>query len=62
MPPPTKGASQESTGYDVYDLYDLGEFKREGHESERTKYGTKKELEECYKALKDNGVSFRDDL
>jgi len=57
LPPPTKGASFESTGYDIYDLWDLGEFKREGHEGERTKYGTKQELMDCYKALKDNGVS-----
>lgn len=42
IPPCTKGAGQGSVGYDVYDLYDLGEFDQKG--TVRTKYGTKQEL------------------
>lgn len=38
LPPAYKGASgSESVGYDVYDLFDLGEFDQKG--SVATKYG-----------------------
>lgn len=33
---------QDSVGYDIYDVYDLGEFDQKG--SRATKYGTKEEL------------------
>ncbi len=39
LPPAYKGTSQFDVGYDVYDLYDLGEFDQKG--AVRTKYGTK---------------------
>jgi len=43
LPPMHKGKDGAlSSGYDVYDLYDLGEFDQKG--SIRTKYGTKEEL------------------
>jgi alpha-amylase len=42
LPPAYKGTEgANSVGYDVYDLYDLGEFRSKG--SVRTKYGTKDE-------------------
>ncbi|GAA5037398.1 alpha-amylase [Marivirga lumbricoides] len=43
IPPATKAdGGSNSVGYDIYDLYDLGEFDQKG--SIRTKYGTKEEL------------------
>ncbi|HMG66526.1 MAG TPA: alpha-amylase, partial [Chitinophagaceae bacterium] len=43
LPPPYKGGSGKgSVGYDVYDLFDLGEFKQQG--TIATKYGRKKEF------------------
>lgn len=51
LPPACKAAAgKHSVGYDVYDLYDLGEFDQKG--SVRTKYGTKEELLEAVQALK----------
>ena len=42
LPPAYKGAGgPASVGYDVYDMYDLGEFDQKG--AVRTKYGTKAE-------------------
>ncbi len=55
LPPASKGAmGGMSVGYDAYDLFDLGEFDQKG--SVRTKYGTKEELLEAVKSLKDNGI------
>lgn len=55
LPPAYKGASgAKSVGYDVYDLYDLGEFDQKG--SVRTKYGTKEEYLEAVRALHSAGV------
>lgn len=42
IPPATKAGANPSTGYDVYDLWDLGEFNQKGHVA--TSYGTKDEL------------------
>jgi alpha-amylase len=43
IPPASKGTTGGySIGYDVYDIYDLGEFDQKG--SVRTKYGTREEL------------------
>jgi alpha-amylase len=43
LPPPFKGGTGgESVGYDVYDLFDLGEFDQQG--TVATKYGTKEEF------------------
>jgi alpha-amylase len=41
----------QSVGYDVYDLYDLGEYDQKG--SVRTKYGTKEELLKLVRAAKE---------
>ena len=42
LPPAYKGGGgSKDVGYDVYDLYDLGEFDQKG--SVRTKYGTNHE-------------------
>jgi alpha-amylase len=50
LPPAYKGTEgSHSIGYDVYDLYDLGEFKSKG--SIRTKYGTKAEYLTAIKTL-----------
>lgn len=55
LPPAYKGKEGGSTpGYDVYDLYDLGEFDQKG--SIRTKYGTKEEYIEAVNALHEKGI------
>ena len=42
LPPPYKGGNgRASVGYDVYDLFDIGEFKQQG--TVATKYGTRQE-------------------
>jgi len=42
LPPCGKATGQDSVGYDVYDLYDLGEFDQKG--TIRTRYGFKDDL------------------
>jgi len=54
VPPGCKGSSKEGNGYDIYDLYDLGEFDQKG--SVGTKWGTKEELLKLAHTAKDNGV------
>lgn len=55
LPPAFKAANGGySTGYDVYDLYDLGEFDQKG--TVRTKYGTRQEYEDAIKAIQENGM------
>ena len=55
LPPAYKGASGiDSVGYDVYDMYDLGEFNQRG--DIRTKYGTKEDYLTAIKSLQSNGV------
>ena len=55
LPPANKGASGGyDVGYGTYDLWDLGEFNQKG--TVRTKYGTKKELENAIAALHDEGI------
>jgi alpha-amylase len=51
---PTKAAGQDSVGYDIYDLWDLGEFDQKG--GKPTKYGTKEELCRMIKTARDNGI------
>ncbi|KAK4149463.1 alpha-amylase [Chaetomidium leptoderma] len=43
IPPACKAACARGNGYDVYDLYDLGEFEQKGR-GKGTKWGTKEEL------------------
>lgn len=55
FPPAYKGANGGlSTGYDPYDLYDLGEFDQKG--SVRTKYGTREEYFEAIDAVHKAGM------
>lgn len=55
LPPAYKGAGGGcSVGYDVYDMYDLGEFDQKG--SVRTKYGTKEAYLNAVKAMQENGI------
>lgn len=43
IPPACKASWHTGNGYDVYDLYDLGEFEQKG--SRATKWGSKEELQ-----------------
>jgi alpha-amylase len=61
LPPAFKAASgANSVGYDVYDLYDLGEFDQKG--GIPTKYGTKQEYIEAIKALQAAGIQVIADI
>jgi len=61
LPPAYKGTNGVySIGYDVYDLYDLGEFDQKG--SVRTKYGTKKEYIEAIDAVHSAGMQVYVDI
>ena len=42
LPPPTKGGSVFSVGYDAFDPFDLGDKDQQG--TVRTRYGTKAQL------------------
>lgn len=55
LPPACKGASGDrSTGYDTYDLFDLGEFDQKG--TIRTKYGTRKEYQQAIRDIQAAGM------
>lgn len=55
LPPAAKGmGGKSSVGYDIYDLWDLGEFNQKGTTS--TRYGTRDELESAVSYLNDQGV------
>ncbi|TVY49439.1 Alpha-amylase, partial [Lachnellula cervina] len=54
IPPASKGAWFTSNGYDVYDLYDLGEFQQRG--ARCTKWGTKEELARLVDVANGNGI------
>ena len=61
LPPPYKGKSgQQSNGYDVYDLFDLGEFDQKG--TTRTKFGTKEEYISASKKLHAAGIQIYADI
>ncbi|MBD1393053.1 alpha-amylase [Mucilaginibacter glaciei] len=61
LPPAYKGAAGGySVGYDVYDIYDLGEFDQKG--SVRTKYGTKQQYLDAIQAAKGAGLSVYADI
>ena len=53
-PPACKASSPSGNGYDIYDLYDLGEFDTKG--SVGTKWGTKEELIDACKKADDLGL------
>ena len=55
IPPACKAADgRAGNGYDVYDLWDLGEFEQKG--SRRTKWGSKRELVEMAEEAERYGV------
>ena len=55
LPPAYKGAAgSSSVGYDVYDMYDLGEFDQKG--TVATKYGTREEYLRAVETLQKNGI------
>ncbi len=55
LPPAYKAAAGSySVGYDVYDLYDLGEFYQK--ESIKTKYGSKEEYKNAVLSLQKNNI------
>lgn len=61
LPPAHKGMDGKiSTGYDSYDLYDLGEFDQKG--SVRTKYGTREEFISAVKAAQSAGIQVYVDI
>lgn len=61
LPPACKGTNGiYSSGYDIYDLYDLGEFDQK--KSVRTKYGTKQEYLDAIKAIHKTGMQVYVDI
>ena len=61
LPPAFKGVEgANDSGYSVYDLYDLGEFRQKG--SVRTKYGTKKDYQAAIDALHDKKINVYADV
>ena len=61
LPPAYKGAAgKNDTGYGVYDLYDLGEFRQKG--SVRTKYGTRQEYLAALEELRKKGINVYTDV
>ena len=61
LPPAFKGHSGiNSVGYDLYDLFDLGEFHQK--KTTRTKYGTKDEYLEAIQALQYHGIKVIADI
>ena len=55
LPPPCKGGTGTlSVGYDLYDLFDIGEFNQKG--TIATKYGTKKEFIRAIKKAHENDI------
>lgn len=61
LPPAFKAnAGGMSVGYDVYDLYDLGEFDQKS--SMRTKYGTKQEYIDAVKTVQATGIQVYADI
>ena len=61
LPPAFKAAAGDnSVGYDVYDLYDLGEFDQKG--TVRTKYGTKEEYLQAIKVANEAGIQVYADV
>lgn len=61
LPPAYKSsAGSDGVGYDVYDLFDLGEFDQKG--SVKTKYGTKSQLINAVKTLHKHNVDVMADI
>jgi alpha-amylase len=61
LPPPLKGASGSfSTGYDLFDDYDLGDKDQKG--TRPTRYGSREQLERCTAVMRANGLDVYVDL
>lgn len=61
LPPAFKGLDgPNASGYDAYDLYDLGEFDQKG--SVRTKYGTREAYISAIRALNEKGIGVYADV
>src|SRR5215470_15853271 len=61
MPPPLKGASGSfSSGYDLFDDYDLGAKNQKG--TIPTRYGTREKLQRCAAVMRANGIDVYVDL
>jgi alpha-amylase len=61
LPPPLKGASgSSSSGYDVFDDYDLGSKHQKG--TVPTRYGTREQLQRCAAMMRANGIDLYVDL
>jgi hypothetical protein len=59
--PPLKGASGSfSSGYDLFDDYDLGSKKQKG--TIPTRYGTREQLQRCAAMMRANGIDVYVDL
>ncbi|KAL4909835.1 hypothetical protein BDW74DRAFT_165194 [Aspergillus multicolor] len=54
IPPGCKAMNPSGNGYDIYDLYDLGEFDQKG--SRATKWGTKEELQSFVSRAQDSDI------
>jgi len=54
LPPGCKANNPDGNGYDIYDLWDLGEFDQKG--ARRTKWGSKEELDRLLRTAKDHGI------
>ncbi|KAJ5935753.1 Glycoside hydrolase superfamily [Penicillium verhagenii] len=54
VPPGCKGMDPAGNGYDIYDLFDLGEFDQKGSIS--TKWGSKKELVDFIREARSLGI------
>lgn len=60
LPPAFKANEKNSVGYDVYDLYDLGEFDQKG--AVETRYGSKDEYIAAIEMLHKNGLQVYADV
>ena len=61
FPPAYKGAAgKNSVGYDVYDMYDLGEFDQKGSIS--TKYGFRDEYLAAVEVFQKHGIKVLSDV
>ncbi|KAA6411902.1 MAG: putative glucan 1 [Lasallia pustulata] len=54
IPPGCKASSPQGNGYDIYDLYDLGEFDQKG--GKPTKWGSKEELMQLVEKAQEVGM------
>ena len=54
LPPGCKANNSQGNGYDIYDLWDLGEFEQKG--SRRTKWGSREELDRLLRRGKEWGI------